>query len=93
MKKLNGILWGVAFIAIGALFALNALDITNVNVFFDGWWSLLIIIPCAIELISGNDRIGSLAYTEDEGGVSARSQSASSYRRGSCGACHVERQR
>ena len=59
MKKLNGILWGVVFIAIGALFALNALDITNVNVFFDGWWSLLIIIPCAIELISGNDRIGS----------------------------------
>ena len=36
MKKVNNILWGIVLIAIGALFALNALNITNIDIFFDG---------------------------------------------------------
>ena len=35
MKNVNisRILWGVALVAIGALFALNALGITDINIF------------------------------------------------------------
>ena len=60
MKKLNGILWGVALVAVGVLLALKAADVIAFNLFFDGWWSLFIIVPCTIELISGEDRLGSV---------------------------------
>ena len=48
MKKIEEILWGVFFIAIGIIIGLNALGITDINIFFDGWWTLFIIVPCFI---------------------------------------------
>ena len=45
MQKLNRILWGVVLVAVGVVFALNALNIVDINIFFDGWWTLFIIIP------------------------------------------------
>lgn len=58
MKKINNILWGLVFIVLGLIFGLNALDITDIDIFFDGWWTLLIIVPCFIGLFKGNDRTG-----------------------------------
>ncbi len=60
MKKFNSILWGIVLIAIGIVFALNTFGITDINVFFDGWWTLFIIIPCAIGLFSKKDKMGNL---------------------------------
>lgn len=60
MKKLNGILWGIALIAIGAILALNAFDIIAFDIFFKGWWTLFIIVPCLIALITERDKIGSI---------------------------------
>lgn len=60
MKKLNSILWGIILIAIGIVFALNAFDIVNINLFFDGWWTLFIIVPCVVGLFSGKDITGNL---------------------------------
>lgn len=51
MRKVGNILWGVVFIIIGIILTLNTLEITDINIFFRGWWTLLIIIPSAIELI------------------------------------------
>ena len=48
MKKLSKILWGLALIAIGGIFALNAFGITDIEVFFDGWWTLFNIIGLLI---------------------------------------------
>ena len=36
MKKISSVIWGIVLIAAGALFALNALNITNIDIFFDG---------------------------------------------------------
>lgn len=33
MKKVSSVIWGIVLIAAGALFALNVLNITNVDVF------------------------------------------------------------
>ena len=44
MKKTGKIIWGVAFIAAGIVFALNAFGITHIELFFDGWWTLFIIV-------------------------------------------------
>lgn len=60
MKRLNGILWGLVLIAVGVLFALNVLGITDINVFFDGWWTLFIIVPCAISLFTSREKTGNL---------------------------------
>jgi predicted membrane protein len=58
--KIRSVLWGIFFIVIGALFALNALDITDIDIFFDGWWTLFIIIPSVIGLFTEKDKTGNL---------------------------------
>ena len=60
MQKLNRILWGVVLVAVGVVFALNALHIVDINIFFDGWWTLFIIIPCPVGLITERDKTGNL---------------------------------
>mgnify|MGYP005776887543 FL=1 len=57
MSNLSKILWGIVFIVIGIIIGLNALGVTNINIFFDGWWTLFIIIPCLIGLFD-NDSEG-----------------------------------
>lgn len=60
MKQLSKILWGVALIAAGVIFALNAFGITDITIFFDGWWTLFIIIPCLIGIFSDKEKLGSI---------------------------------
>ena len=37
-------LWGIALLAVSAVLTLNAFGITNIEIFFDGWWTLFIIV-------------------------------------------------
>lgn len=60
MKKLGSWLWGLALVAIGVLLGLRALNIVDFEVFFDGWWTLFIIVPSVIGLIADEHKIGSL---------------------------------
>ena len=60
MKKAGRIILGVVFVIVGVVFALNALDITNIELLFDGWWTLFIIIPCAIGLFTEREKTGNL---------------------------------
>ena len=58
MKKFGNVLWGIVLIVIGLIIGGNALGITNINIFFDGWWTLFIIIPCFIGLFKENEKTG-----------------------------------
>ena len=60
MKKIGNILWGIVFIALGIIIALNALGVAKINVFFDGWWTLFIIIPCFIGLFKEREKTGNI---------------------------------
>lgn len=60
MRKLSSILWGIVLIVVGVIFALNAFEITNVDIFFDGWWTLFIIVPCAIGIFSEREKTGNI---------------------------------
>lgn len=60
MKALKNVLLGIALIVLGVIFALNALDVISVDVFFKGWWTLFIIVPSFFGLFSKNDRIGAI---------------------------------
>ena len=60
MNKMSNLLWGLVFIIVGVIFGLNALDITHINIFFDGWWTLFIIVPCFIGLFKDNEKTSNL---------------------------------
>lgn len=60
MNKLKNTLWGIILIGIGIILGLNALEITDINIFFSGWWTLFIIIPSFIDLLADENKTGSL---------------------------------
>ena len=60
MKKTSNILWGLILIAVGVILALKALDIAEINIFFDGWWTLFIIIPCGVGLFTEREKTGNI---------------------------------
>lgn len=60
MNKMSNVLWGCLLVVVGFVFGLNALDITNINIFFDGWWTLFIIVPCFIDLFKDKDKTGNI---------------------------------
>ncbi len=60
MKKISSILWGIVLVAVGVLLALNALNVTHIDVFFDGWWTLFLIVPCTIGLFSEREKTGNV---------------------------------
>ena len=62
MKQFKPIIWGVAIIALGIIFGGNALGLFQLNVFFDGWWTLFIIVPSVISLITEKDKLSSLGF-------------------------------
>lgn len=60
MKKFKGVVWGIILVAIGALWCLDVVGLINFTLFFDGWWTLIIIIPSAIDLFTEKDKTGSI---------------------------------
>ena len=60
MRKFGNVLWGVVLVIIGLIIGGNALGITNINIFFDGWWTFFIIIPCFIGLFKDNEKTGNV---------------------------------
>ncbi len=60
MKKSKTILWGIVLILAGVLVALDVLDIAEINIFFSGWWTFIIIIPCVIGLFTEREKTGNV---------------------------------
>ena len=58
--KISNLLWGIVFVIVGVILGLNALEITNINLFFSGWWTLFIIVPCFIDLFKDEDKSGDI---------------------------------
>lgn len=46
----NKKLFGIILIVIGTVFLLNRLGVFSFNIFFDGWWTLLLIIPAVMSM-------------------------------------------
>ena len=60
MRKASSVLWGIVLIAAGVVLALNSSGLTDMNIFFDGWWTLFIIVPCAIGLVTEREKTGNI---------------------------------
>lgn len=62
MKKFGNVLWGLVFIALGLIIGLNAMGITNINIFFKGWWTLFIIVPSFIGIFKDENKTWSIIW-------------------------------
>lgn len=60
MKKSQSIIWGIVLILVGIIIGGNSLGLFQVDVFFDGWWTLFIIVPSLFGIASDKDKTGSL---------------------------------
>lgn len=56
MKKVSRILWGIVLVALGLLFILKICNVFTFDIFFDGWWTLFIIVPSFVGLICERDK-------------------------------------
>ncbi len=61
MKKANRIVWGIAMILAGAVLIANVVGIADIDLFFDGWWTLFLIVPCAVGLFTKRDKFSHFA--------------------------------
>ncbi len=50
-NQISNVLWGLLLVVIGLGFAGNAFDLWDFELFFAGWWTLFIIVPCIISII------------------------------------------
>lgn len=58
-NKISNLIWGLIFIVVGVGLAGNIFFGWNFEVFFDGWWTLFIIIPCLISIVRNGITLGS----------------------------------
>lgn len=59
-SKFANVLWGIIFIAVGIFYAGDNLNLWNFNLFFHGWWTLFIIIPCLISIVENGFNTGNV---------------------------------
>jgi predicted membrane protein len=60
-KTLNStVIFGIILVAAGIIFAGNELGAWSIRLFFDGWWTLFIIIPCLISMIQNGFNAGNI---------------------------------
>lgn len=57
-NKISNIIWGLVLVFIGVGIAGDILDMWKFTVFFPGWWTLFIIIPCLVSMIRGGVNVG-----------------------------------
>lgn len=58
--KVSNLLWGLFFIVLGIGFAGNAFHLWSFTIFFRGWWTLFIIIPCLVSIMEDRPNTGNL---------------------------------
>lgn len=46
MEKAIHLITGLLLITVGVLWALNTIGVTDVKIFFKGWWTIFIFLPC-----------------------------------------------
>ena len=61
MNKARRVLWGIVLVALGVLFGLDVLEVIDLKTMFEGWWTLFILVPSFVGLITDREKIWSVA--------------------------------
>ena len=56
--SLGNALWGIFFIALGVGFGGQVMGYWHFSLFFNGWWTLVIIVPSIISIVQNGFRTG-----------------------------------
>lgn len=59
-KQFRAVIWGLAIITLGVIFGGNALGLFSIDIFFDGWWTLFIIVPSFISIFTEKEKLSNL---------------------------------
>lgn len=59
-NRIGNVLWGLFFIVLGVGIGGKAFGYWDFHLFFPGWWTLFLIIPCMIDLVQKGIRTGSM---------------------------------
>lgn len=60
MKNKENVVWGILLVVLGCIFGLNALGLAKINIFFEGWWTLFLIVPAIMGLIKDSEKTGDI---------------------------------
>lgn len=60
MNNFKNVLWGIILVVLGVIMGTNSLGLTDINLLFDGWWTLFIIVPCFIGLFTNSEKTGNI---------------------------------
>lgn len=59
-SRFASVLWGIVFITVGIFYAGDSFNLWEFRLFFDGWWTLFIIIPCLISIVENGLGTGNI---------------------------------
>lgn len=62
MRSIRRVIWGVVLLAAAMAIALNSFNIIDFDLFFEGWWTLFIIVPALAGIISDRDKSGAICW-------------------------------
>lgn len=60
-NRVSNVIWGLILILIGIGYAGGNLGFWDFHIFFKGWWTLFILIPCVINLVQHGPNGGNIA--------------------------------
>ncbi|WP_312103802.1 LiaF domain-containing protein [Lachnoclostridium sp.] len=49
--RISNVLWGLFWMSLGIIIAGNVFQWWDISLFFPGWWTLFLIVPCGISII------------------------------------------
>ena len=61
MRNTKNIIWGIVLIAVAILLVLNSFTDWNFDIFFDGWWTLFIIVPSISGIFEKKNKTDSIS--------------------------------
>lgn len=62
MNRVKGLIWGLVLIAIGVIIGGKSLGLFDLNIFFNGWWTLFIIVPSFVGIITDKEKVGHIIF-------------------------------
>ncbi|MBQ8403632.1 MAG: hypothetical protein IJX55_04310, partial [Clostridia bacterium] len=60
-KTFTSVFWGLFIIAIGVILGGNVMGIWDIDLFFPGWWTMFIILPCLYGIIKNGPDVVNVA--------------------------------
>ncbi|HZL05887.1 MAG TPA: hypothetical protein VFE45_10810, partial [Coriobacteriia bacterium] len=59
-SKITATVIGVALIALGVVLSGTSLGWWDADIFFDGWWTLFLIVPAVVSIFGNGPNVGNL---------------------------------